>query len=118
VILILTIWTGLPPAITTSRSAVASPAFTSPISIRLAEAMAAHGHSSFTPCRLLASSSSEQTIVECLVRTVFARAVFPEAASPLHLHDAAQHAPIIRFVRAGPVGWQMRLDLRPLLEVP
>jgi hypothetical protein len=89
------IWTGLPPAITTSRSAVASPAFTSPISIRLAEAMAAHEHSSFTPCRLLASSSSEQN--DCRVPSAdrIRSGSLPEAASPLHLHDAAQYAPII-----------------------
>jgi hypothetical protein len=45
-----------------------------------------------------------KTIVDCFVRTVFARAVFPAAANPLHVHDAAQYAPIILSVGPGWLG--------------
>jgi len=56
-----------------------------------------------------------KAIVDCFVWPVCARAVFPAAANSLYVHDAAQYAPIILSFGAGLVGWQMRLDLRPLL---
>ena len=58
---------------------------------------------------------ASKAIVDCFVWTVFARTIFPAAANPLHVHDAAQYAPIILSFGARLVGWQMRLDLRPLL---
>jgi hypothetical protein len=56
-----------------------------------------------------------KAIVDCFVWPVFARAVFPAAANPLHVHHAAQYAPMILSFEAGLVAWQMRLDPRPLL---
>jgi hypothetical protein len=48
-----------------------------------------------------ALTPASKTIVDCFVRTVFARAVLPAAANPLHVHDAAQYAPIILSFGAG-----------------
>src|SRR5262249_49374111 len=62
-----------------------------------------------------ALAPASKAIVNCFMRTVFARAVFPAATNLLHVHDAAQYPPIILSFGARLVGWQMRLDLRPLL---
>jgi hypothetical protein len=62
-----------------------------------------------------ALAPAREAIVDCLVRPVFARAVLPATADPLHVHDAAQNPTIILSLRAGLVLRQMRLDLRPLL---
>src|SRR5262249_53834383 len=56
-----------------------------------------------------------KAIVDCFVRPIFARAVFPAAANSLYVHDAPPYAPIIVSFRPRRVGWQMGLDLRPLL---
>jgi hypothetical protein len=62
-----------------------------------------------------ALAPARETIVDCLMRSLFARTVLPTAANALHVHDAAQNPPIILSLGAGLVGRQTRCDLRPLL---
>ena len=60
---------------------------------------------------------TREAIVDRLVRTVLARAIFPTASHLLHMHDAAQDAPVILAFGTGLIGWQMRHHFRPLLVV-
>jgi hypothetical protein len=64
-----------------------------------------------------ALAPAREAIVDGLMRAIFERTVFPATALLLHVHDSAQNPSIIMALRAGLVGRQMRLDLRPLLVV-
>jgi hypothetical protein len=48
-----------------------------------------------------ALAPARETIVDRLVRPVFARTVLPTAANALHVHDAAQNLPIILSLGTG-----------------
>lgn len=58
-----------------------------------------------------------EPVVDRLVRAVFRRTVHPPASGLQHMHDPAQDAPIIVARRSGLLGWQKRLNLRPLLII-
>src|SRR3989442_5613110 len=60
---------------------------------------------------------AREAIIDRLVRTIPRRAVLPAASALLHMHDPAQDAPIIVALGTALVGWQMRLDLRPLCVI-
>src|SRR5215831_16446715 len=74
-------------------------------------------------CRLIYSlpnsscAPSVESIVDRLVRAVFRWAVNPPTSALEHMHDPAQNAPIILALRAALIGWQMWLNLRPLLII-
>jgi hypothetical protein len=64
-------------------------------------------NASFAPAR--------EPVVDRFGWSVFSWAVLPATAATLHMHDAAQYAPIIIALRPRLVGRQMRFDPRPLL---
>jgi hypothetical protein len=62
-----------------------------------------------------ALAPAREAIVDGFMRPIFGRAVLPAAAHLLHVHDPAQNPSIIMPLGARLIGWQMRLDLQPLL---
>jgi hypothetical protein len=55
-----------------------------------------------------------KTVVNCLVRPILRRTIFPATTDPLHVHDPAQYSTVIFSLWPRLIGRQMRLDFRPL----
>jgi hypothetical protein len=58
---------------------------------------------------------AREAIVDRFVWTILWRAILPTTSHLHHMHDPTQNPPIITALGTRLIGWQMRLDFRPLL---
>ena len=52
---------------------------------------------------------THETVIDCCRRTIFGRAITPAAAALEHMHDAADHAAIVRSLNTSYIRRQMGL---------
>ena len=58
---------------------------------------------------------THETVIDCCRRAILGRAITPAAAALEHMHDAADHAAIVRPLNTSYIRRQMGFDPLPLL---